>query len=46
MTPRRALAFAMIAILGLGVQAKAQAPCPELVLEMAKLIPMPTLRPA
>jgi hypothetical protein len=31
MTLRRVPAFTMIAIVGLGVQAEAQAPCPELV---------------
>jgi hypothetical protein len=31
MTLRRVPAFAVIAIVGLGVQAEAQAPCPELV---------------
>jgi hypothetical protein len=31
MALRRVLAFTMIAIVGLGVQAEAQAPCPELV---------------
>jgi hypothetical protein len=31
MTLRRVLAFTVIAIIGFGVQAEAQAPCPELV---------------